>query len=184
MLSLVEHEKSCVTPGCELINTSISTCVGSNVSSTVTLKLNMKKYVCNWMSPFWLTLDLFFIVRKRAKITNRYNQAPHLTQDTTWQTDKNTIKHHKQEPRGQPFPSRWPQGSNEQTRQFDQHKTWITQMIQKRRTALEGSLKYFTGGLKIVSEYDQEIPQSQTADKPVAPRGRAAQPSRDTRKIN
>ena len=38
--------------------------------------------------------------------------------------------------------------------------------------------------LKIVSEYDQEIPQSQTADDPVAPRGRAAQPSRDTRKTN
>ena len=37
---------------------------------------------------------------------------------------------------------------------------------------------------KIVSEYDQEIPQSQTADNPVAPRGRAAQPSRDTRKTN
>ena len=30
--------------------------------------------------------------------------------------------------------------------------------------------------LKIVSEYDQEIPQSHTADNPVAPRGRAAQP--------
>ena len=26
--------------------------------------------------------------------------------------------------------------------------------------------------LKIVSEYDQEIPQSQTADKPVAPQGK------------
>ena len=34
------------------------------------------------------------------------------------------------------------------------------------------------------SEYDQEIPQPQTADNPVAPRGRAAQPSRDTRKTN
>ena len=30
---------------------------------------------------------------------------------------------------------------------------------------------------KIVSEYDQEIPQSQTVDNPVAPRGRAAPPS-------
>ena len=38
--------------------------------------------------------------------------------------------------------------------------------------------------VKIVSEYDQEIPQSQTADNPVAPRGRAAQPSRDTRRTN
>ena len=37
---------------------------------------------------------------------------------------------------------------------------------------------------KIVSEYDQEIPQSQSAENPVAPRGRAAQPSRDTRKTN
>ena len=37
---------------------------------------------------------------------------------------------------------------------------------------------------KIVSEYGQEIPQSQTADKPMAPRGRATQQSRDTRKTN
>ena len=37
---------------------------------------------------------------------------------------------------------------------------------------------------EIVSEYDQEIPQSQTADNPMAPRGRAAQPPQDTRKTN
>ena len=37
---------------------------------------------------------------------------------------------------------------------------------------------------KIVSEYDQEIPQSQTTDNPMSPRGRATQPSRDTRKTN
>ena len=37
---------------------------------------------------------------------------------------------------------------------------------------------------KIVSEYDQEIPQSQTADKPVASYGRATQQSRDTGKTN
>ena len=36
---------------------------------------------------------------------------------------------------------------------------------------------YSETSVKIVSEYDQEIPQSQTADNPVAPRGRAAQPS-------
>ena len=34
------------------------------------------------------------------------------------------------------------------------------------------------------SEYDQEIPQSQTADKSVVPRGRATQQARDTRKTN
>ena len=37
---------------------------------------------------------------------------------------------------------------------------------------------------KIASEYDQSIPQSQTADNSMAPRGRAAQPSRGTRKTN
>ena len=54
-----------------------------------------------------------------------------------------------------------------------------------------GGVKLFPGGggsnasfFRIVSEYDQEIPQSQTADNPVAPRGRAAQPSQDTRKTN
>ena len=37
---------------------------------------------------------------------------------------------------------------------------------------------------KIGSEYIQEIPQSQTADKPAASLGRATQQSRDTRKTN
>ena len=37
---------------------------------------------------------------------------------------------------------------------------------------------------RIVSECDQEIPRSQTADKPMSPRGRATQPSRVTRKTN
>ena len=32
----------------------------------------------------------------------------------------------------------------------------------------------------IISKYDQEIPQSQTADNPMTPRERATQPSRDT----
>ena len=46
---------------------------------------------------------VYMKVRKAATIRNRYNQVPHLTQDTTWGSDKSrTIKHHKQEPRGQP----------------------------------------------------------------------------------
>ena len=52
---------------------------------------------------------------------------------------------------------------------------------QRQKWSLGDSLQKL---LKIVSEYDQEIPQSQTAANPVAPRGRAAQPSRDTRKTN
>ena len=35
--------------------------------------------------------------RKKGKIRNRYNPVPHLTQDTTWESNKNTRKHHIQE---------------------------------------------------------------------------------------
>ena len=45
-------------------------------------------------------------VKKAAKIRNGYHQVPHLTEATTWESEKNIINHHKQEPRGQPFPSR------------------------------------------------------------------------------
>ena len=36
----------------------------------------------------------------------RIHLIPHMTQDTAWESDKNTIKDHKREPRGQPFPNR------------------------------------------------------------------------------
>ena len=52
----------------------------------------------------------YILVRMTAKIRKRYNQVPHLTQDTRWESNKNTIKHHKQEPWGQPCSSRWPHG--------------------------------------------------------------------------
>ena len=35
--------------------------------------------------------------------------------------------------------------------------------------------KFFLNSLKIISEYDEEILQSQTAVNPIAPRGRATQ---------
>ena len=36
-------------------------------------------------------------VSKKAKIEKRCNQVPHLTQDTTLESDKSTSKHHIQE---------------------------------------------------------------------------------------
>ena len=45
-------------------------------------------------------------VRKKAKIRYRYQQIPHLTQDTIWKSDKNTRKHHTQESQEVcPFPA-------------------------------------------------------------------------------
>ena len=45
-------------------------------------------------------------VWKKANIRNRYNQVPHLAQDTTWESDKTTIKHHIQDSQEViPFPA-------------------------------------------------------------------------------
>ena len=40
--------------------------------------------------------NIKFYIGKNAKIRNRYNQVPHLTQDTIWERDKYTRKHHIQ----------------------------------------------------------------------------------------
>ena len=57
-------------------------------------------------------------------------------------------------------------------------------MYYSKNSELKGTLLLVNIFVNIVSEYDREISQSQTADNPVAPGGRAAQPSRDTRKTN
>ena len=62
-------------------------------------------------------------VRKRAKIRNRYNQAPHLTQDNQWEIDNVTIRHHKRETRGQPIS----QQVTTRQKQTDVHKSIIKQ---------------------------------------------------------
>ena len=46
-----------------------------------------------------------FKVRKGAKIRNRYNQAPHLTQDTTWVSDKTQLNITNKRQEVSPFPA-------------------------------------------------------------------------------
>ena len=38
----------------------------------------------------FLTIKVLHVKVKKAKISNRYNQVPHLTRDTMWESDKNT----------------------------------------------------------------------------------------------
>ena len=45
-------------------------------------------------------------VKNTAKIKNRYNQVPHLTQDTTWKVTKNTISVTNKSQEVSPFPTR------------------------------------------------------------------------------
>ena len=59
------------------------------------------------------------------------------------------------------------------------HKEWVLVFLERNILIPKLSRfgEIFCFATKVVSEYDQEIPQSQTADNPLAPRGRAAQPS-------
>ena len=62
-------------------------------------------------------------VKRKAKIRKQYNQVPRLTQDTLWESDKNTRKHNTQESQEiSPFPAG---DRKEQARQHnkDKHKT-------------------------------------------------------------
>ena len=53
-----------------------------------------------------IDLSRFNKVRKKENIRNRYNQIPHLTKDTIWESDKYTRKHHTQESQVvSPFPA-------------------------------------------------------------------------------
>ena len=68
----------------------------------------------------------FFIkVRKKAKIRNRYNQVSPMTQDTKWEREKNTRKHHTQKSQEA---SSIPAG--------DRKKIWGKRILQKYREKL------------------------------------------------
>ena len=91
---------------------------------------------------------MYMEVRKIAKIRKLYNQVPHMTQDTTWNSNKNTklITNKSQEN------SSFQAGDHKAAmnrRESMRHKK--NQIIQKRSTALERSVRIFTGGLKQVS---------------------------------
>ena len=83
-------------------------------------------------------------------------------------------------------------GASSHVADFKTHNKLLTQKYLKQgyryhklhKTFSKFYRRYYDLVSKIVSEYDQKIPQSQTADNPVAPRGRATQPSQDTRKTN
>ena len=50
-------------------------------------------------------ITVFFKVRKTAKIRKRYNQVPHLIENTTWESNKNTINIINKSQEVSPFPA-------------------------------------------------------------------------------
>ena len=91
-----------------------------------------------WQSSLCRTL--FQIKRKRAKIRNRYNQASHLTQDTNGKVATSQLDITSESQEVNPFLA-------------GDHKVAISFILHYQQQINQNS------------EYDQEIPHSQTADK-------------------
>ena len=83
-------------------------------------------------------------VRKRAKIRNRYNQSPRLTQDANGKVTTSQFYITNESQMVSPFPAGDHKASiNIRARKHSKGKTEITQMIINRSTALERSFKIF-----------------------------------------
>ena len=86
-------------------------------------------------------------VSKGAKIRNRYNQVPHPTQDTNGKVTNSQLDTTNESQEVSLFPA----GDHEAhiNRRAQRHSKHKTEQKHKksRSTALERSVKYFTGGL-------------------------------------
>ena len=80
-------------------------------------------------------------VRKEAEIRKRYNQVPHLAQDTTWESNKNTINITKKSQEVSPIPAGDHKAAMNRRKSVRNTRHTKTQMIHKRCTALEPSIK-------------------------------------------
>ena len=93
-------------------------------------------------------------VSKGVKIRNRYNQVPHLTQDTDGKVTNSQLDTTNESQEVSPFLAGDHNAhKNRRAQRHSKHKTEKTYKIHKRRTALERSVKYFTVGLKPVSRH-------------------------------
>ena len=90
-------------------------------------------------------------VERKAKIRNRCNQVPYLTQNTIRESDKNTRKYNIQESQEvSPFTA----GDHKAARNSkDKHETKITKRIHKKEHHLGTVSKKISGGLKHVYQY-------------------------------
>ena len=98
-------------------------------------KIEKNAYFDNCFGIFCLNShELQMKVVKKAKIRNRYDQVPHLTQNTIWKSDKNTRKHHIPESEEvRLFPAGDQKAAiNRQDMDEDKHESQIT-----RSTALK-----------------------------------------------
>ena len=87
-------------------------------------------------------------VSKGAKIRNRYNQVPHLTQDTNGKVTNSQLDTTNESQEVSLFPAGDHNAQiNRCTQRHSKHTTEKDIKNPQRSTALERLVKYFTGGL-------------------------------------
>ena len=98
-------------------------------------------------------------VSKGAKIRNRYNKVPHLTQDTNGKVTNSQLDTTNEIQEVSPFPAGYHKAHiNRRAQRHSKHKTESIKDAQ-RSTALERSVRYFTGRHKPVSRLDSNVEQ-------------------------
>ena len=80
-------------------------------------------------------------VRKTAMVINLYDQEPHLSQNTKWESNKITINITNNSQRVSPFPIGDHKAAVNGRESMVNIRALTTQMIHKRSTALERSVK-------------------------------------------
>ena len=95
---------------------------------------------------------LYIKIRKSTKIRNQYNQATHLTQDTNGKVITSQLDITNESQEVSPFEAGDHQILiNRRARKHNKNKTENNINNPQKSTALERSVKYFTGGIKPVS---------------------------------
>ena len=86
---------------------------------------------------------MFFKVRKEEKIRKQYNQVPHLTNDTTWESNNNTINITNKRQEVSAFLAGYHKAATNRRKSMRNTRHKKIQMIYKRSTALERPVKLF-----------------------------------------
>ena len=109
------------------------------------------------LSSFFQLVNFFRHLRynewvlKGTKIRHQYDQLPDLAQDTRGKVTNSQLDTINEIQEVSPFPAGDNKAHiNSRAQRHSKHKTENTKNIHKRSTALERSVKYFSGGLKPV----------------------------------
>ena len=100
-------------------------------------------------NKFFTQAEIRAIASKGAKIRNRYNQVPQPDTGYQWESNKLKLDTTNDSQEVSPFPA----GDHKahitrHVQRHSKHKTEKNIKDQKKSTALERSVKYFTGGFK------------------------------------